>query len=38
VKAEAPRAYKPNNVRGFMVTDSCVGDVDAAIAAAPIMV
>jgi xanthine dehydrogenase YagR molybdenum-binding subunit len=38
VKAEALRAYAPKDVRGFLPTDSIVGDFDAAFATAPVKI
>ncbi|MDB5541539.1 MAG: xanthine dehydrogenase family protein molybdopterin-binding subunit [Devosia sp.] len=38
VKAEASQAFAPKTVRGFLVTDSIIGDFETAFAAAPIKV
>ncbi|MDB6001435.1 MAG: xanthine dehydrogenase family protein molybdopterin-binding subunit, partial [Rhizobacter sp.] len=38
VKAEAARAYKPKDIRGFLETDSVVGDFAAAFANAPVQI
>ena len=38
VKAEAAHAYAPKNVRGFLPTDSAIGDFEPAFAAAPVKI
>lgn len=38
VKAEAARAYAPKNVRGFLSTDSIVGDFNSTFATAPVKI
>jgi len=38
VKAEAQRAFAPKDVRGFLPTDSAIGDFDAAFKAAPVKI
>ena len=38
VKSEAPHAYAPKDVRGFLPTDSAIGDFEAAFAAAPVKI
>lgn len=38
VKAEASRAYAPKDVRGFLPTDSIVGDFNSAFATAPVRI
>jgi xanthine dehydrogenase YagR molybdenum-binding subunit len=38
VKAEASRAYAPKDVRGFLPTDSIVGDFNSAFATAPVQI
>jgi xanthine dehydrogenase YagR molybdenum-binding subunit len=38
VKSEAPHAYAPKDVRGFLATDSVIGDFPSAFAAAPVQI